>query len=131
MSHKNVPFLAAAGVLFLLLCIGVGYSKFHRRSDSLERKVVLTPSQQEVVNELHRAKAEADEARASVEKSKAEFQQMINDARATVIGANLNQTVQTTWMVHGANGSFAVANGKPVLFGFRADGLITWKAQDP
>lgn len=126
--YEHPYFIGAvfAGIVLLLSIVAI--NKFKHRSTQLEKSVALSPSQQQIVKELRKAKADADQALAELAKSKAEFQQMINDARATAVSKNIDPNVQTYWLDMRATG-WPTSNDKPILVGFRTDGLIMWKSQ--
>lgn len=106
-------FLSALVVSIALVITGkVIYSKHQSTKES--PKVVLSPEQQAVVNELRQARAELEQARQELEIAKAR--------------QGLDPNAQVSWLIVDRDHS-VIANNQPILWGFRSDGLVTWKVQ--
>lgn len=117
------------GVMILaILAIGI---KVSWRDKSPESK--FTPEQKAVLSALRTARAEAEQTRAQLEKTKQEINDMLNGFRQAAIAKGVNPDVPTSWLDLHANGQPIVtapnAQGQQVSvhWGFRDDGLVVWK----
>lgn len=119
-------------VLMSLLAIVILFVKVHYSRITDKTKPAKELTQSEMVQEIRDNLSDVKQLKADVEKTKSELQEMINGARANIIAAGLNQDIHTCWLVHGTyngEGRYVVVGDKPILFGFRDDGLVLWKPQ--
>ena len=81
---------------------------------------------------LSAARSEVEQAKADLEKSKAEFVQLIADTKASAIAKNLDPDVKVTWITYGPRGQYGVKDNTtiPITFGFREDRIMIWKYAD-
>lgn len=120
---------------FMLLgTVGVALKvKFGKPKTQAQMEEDFTPEQKAVLAAWRNVTAEMNKARADLEQSKREFVQLINEARQVAITKGLDPNVNTTWLDLQGNGQPIVtapnAQGQQVSihWGFRDDGLITWK----
>ena len=129
------------GFLFVFLCIAIFAIGMRvrdgKQSGTVNNKpeIELTPEQKIVVAEWRKVAGEVRQAREDIEKTKAEVYQILKEVKATAISKNLDRNVGVNWLTHGWNGepnwtmTWIVANGKPILWGMRDDGLVMWKSQ--
>lgn len=120
MKLKNPIFAAivCSGAIVLIMLIIVVKIIMARQSSSsnVATKVVLSPEQQAVINELRQARAELEQAREALEIAKAR--------------AALDPNAQVSWLIVDRDHDVInTTDGKPILWGFHSDGMITWKYQ--
>ena len=115
-------FICVFLILTLILVLSNKNGDLRPHKPQLE-KDNYTQEQKDVFNALA-------EARVNLEKTKMEVIQLLNEAKASVIAQNLDTNVQTAWLPYdGINHPINTTDGKPILMGYRADGLVMWKNQ--
>lgn len=109
----------------LLLSVAVLFLKF-RHSAPTDPELKFTPEQRQVLASMRQARADLDKARS-------DLVQLINEARQVAITKGMDPNVHTTWLDLQANNQPIVTAPNAqnqqvsVHWGFRDDGLITWK----
>lgn len=107
--------------------------KFSKPKTQAQMEEDFTPEQKAVLAAWRNVTAEMNKARADLEQSKREFAQLINEARQVAITKGLDPNVNTSWLDIMVNNQPIVtcpnAQGQQVSihWGFRDDGMITWK----
>ncbi len=133
---KKIYTLIYSAVVFGVV-IGVALViKIKRAHDNpfAPKRATITQVEDDYTAEQKQLLKELRETKAYIEKSKIEINETLNALRACAVQKGLDPNVQTTWLQNGCYGgsknyNVVVGNGTgtPILWGFRSDGLVTWK----
>ena len=116
-TNKMLWILTAFAVVCIILAAMVKLHGIHSNPESK-----FTPEQREVLDELRSAQAQLDQ-------TKADIADML--AKASLAAANIDTNgLRVQWVdIQVGDQSIVLCNGKPVLWGFRDDGVVLWKSQ--
>ena len=125
----------AGGALAVFLAIAV-FGLVMKRVRGAKPEDNFTPSQKAFIKQMGIALGEIGAAREELEKTKAEIRDMVSTVRASIFTEVPATNQHIDWLVNGApntNGNggviYIVNDGKPILWGLRADGRVFWKPQ--
>lgn len=107
----------------LILVLFLGFSIFYRFRSEPKNK--FTPEQKAVLAELNRARTDLHNARLELEQTKQEMNDLIVSFKGVAVAKGFDPNVGVTWLP--MNGNPINCGDKPALWGFRADGTVTWK----
>ena len=99
--------------------------KFSHPPTQAQMEASFTPEQKAVITAWKNCADEMNQARTQLEQAKRELNDLIVAARAVAISKGVDPNTQVTWLP--MNGQPVMCGDKQALWGFRADGTITWK----
>lgn len=121
-KDKNALKLGGAFMLvFLLIAIFGLYMRFHKPNV----KDKFTPEQKAVLAELDRARADLRSAQTQLEQTKREINDLIHSFKGAAVAKGFDPNVGVSWLP--MDGNPVNCGDKHALWGFRADGTVTWK----
>ncbi len=123
-NNLKMRWVITITTVIIMVIFLVGMPIILRSSHKTETtKIALTAEQKEVIRQLNIARDEARQA-------KDELAAMIETAKYAV-PVQSGPSVER-WLIVGQydNQNYSIINnGKPILWGFRSDGIVMWKSQ--
>lgn len=118
--------IGALTISVILICL---INIHYKRELSKPR---FTPGQRAVVDAMTKARIQLEQAQNNLDAKEKELKQLIDAENKASLINNLGKDVIVQWIpISDTRNSFVAitCNGKPVCFGFRNDGFVTWKSQ--
>lgn len=125
LTKQNIIISVIAFSLFLAVIFAIKMKMPSHEPTQAQMEEKFTPEQKAVITAWRNCAAEMNQARAQLEQAKRDLNDLIVAARATAIAKGVDPNVQVTWLP--MNGNPIKCGDKEALWGFRADGTITWK----
>lgn len=135
MKRYAIQIVAAVviSIFMLVLVVKVKSPESTPETPKKSREVLVEDDYSKEQKELL---VEMKQMRADIEKAKTDINLALQSFNASAVQRGLDPNVVTTWLqvgYYGPTQNFTVVSGTtnklPILWGFRGDGLVTWKNQ--